>query len=642
MAIERMKKLRLMVVRSNKDALLKELVRRGCVEFSEIEGEIQDSDFKNLVTRESSGLMTFKAQHTALVGAVDILDRHMPEKKPMLSAKPEVGEDVLLDDSGVSAACAVAEEISSNEDRIKRIGAEESRQRSNIDALTPWAKLDLSLETTGTERCSVMLGTVPGSTDFAAMESALAAVTEEAELFLVEEDKTQKYLALVCMKEEHAAVIECMRSFSFSAAPVGGMTGTARECIAAAGKELDKLAREKADCLLNIGALADHRNELKLAADVVSTKIARAEAEDKLYGLNSVVFMQGWLPADREAEMSEVFDRFECAWETEDPDPSEYPDVPVQLRSNKVTNALNMVTNMYSLPAYDGLDPNPLMAPFFILFYGLMMADMGYGLLMFLAGFLISKKYAPKGTAGNLFGLMTLCGISTFIMGALTGGFFGDFLTQVVKLTTGGDFTLPALFTPLDDTLMILIGAMALGMVQIITGMAISFVRKLKNGQVMDAVWEELTWWVVFAGIGLMAAGMTSVVLYVGLAMVVLGPVLTNKGFGKITGIFGSLYNHITGYFGDILSYSRLMALMLAGSVIAQVFNTLGAIPGNIIVFLIISLAGNALNFALNLLGCYVHDLRLQCLEYFGKFYEDGGKPFKPLMADTKYVDITK
>ena len=243
---------------------------------------------------------------------------------------------------------------------------------------------------------------------------------------------------------------------------------------------------------------------------------------------------------------------------------------------------------------------------------------------------------------GEAPGLLVLCGISTFIMGALTGGFFGDFLTQVVKLTTGGDFTLPALFTPLDDTLMILIGAMALGMVQIITGMAISFVRKLKNGQVMDAVWEELTWWVVFAGIGLMAAGMTSVVLYVGLAMVVLGPVLTNKGFGKITGIFGSLYNHITGYFGDILSYSRLMALMLAGSVIAQVFNTLGAIPGNIIVFLIISLAGNALNFALNLLGCYVHDLRLQCLEYFGKFYEDGGKPFKPLMADTKYVDITK
>ena len=243
---------------------------------------------------------------------------------------------------------------------------------------------------------------------------------------------------------------------------------------------------------------------------------------------------------------------------------------------------------------------------------------------------------------GHMMGLLQLCGVSTFFWGALTGGFFGDFLTQVVKLTTGGDFALPALFTPLNDTLMILVGAMALGMVQIVTGMAVSFIRKLKAGQVLDAVFEEVTWWIVFIGIGLMAAGVTNLVLYAGLALIVIGPLVTGQGFGKIMGIFGSLYNHVTGYFGDILSYARLMALMLAGSVIAQVFNTLGAIPGNIVIFLVISLAGNALNFALNLLGCYVHDLRLQCLEYFGKFYEDGGKPFRPLAMETKYVDITK
>ena len=645
-----MKKLRLMVVRSNKDALLKELVRRGCVEFSEIEGEIQDSDFKNLVTRESSGLMTFKAQHTALVGAVDILDRHMPEKKPMLSAKPEVGEDVLLDDSGVSAACAVAEEISSNEDRIKRIGAEESRQRSNIDALTPWAKLDLPLETTGTERCSVMLGTVPGSTDFAAMESALAAVTEEAELFLVEEDKTQKYLALVCMKEEHAAVMECMRSFSFSAAPVGGMTGTARECIAAAGKELDKLAREKADCLLNIGALADHRNELKLAADVVSTKIARAEAEDKLYGLNSVVFMQGWLPADREAEMSEVFDRFECAWETEDPDPSEYPDVPVQLRSNKVTNALNMVTNMYSLPAYDGLDPNPLMAPFFILFYGLMMADMGYGLLMIIAAVVAMKKIKPREGSLSFCQLLLYGGISTFIMGALTGGFFGDALEQIGKIIgmPEGGGVLPSLFSPTNDVIYVLVGSMALGLIHLNTGMVINFVKKTKRGQLADAIWEEGALWVTLVGIVLFilkkanVAGVP-VVLIVGLVMVFYGGSRSAKGVGgKIMSVFVTLYNQATGWFGDILSYSRIMALMLAGSVIATVFNTIGSIANSLWLFIPVFLIGHALNFALNLLGCYVHDLRLQCLEFFGKFYEDGGKAFAPLRINPKYYNVSE
>ena len=225
-------------------------------------------------------------------------------------------------------------------------------------------------------------------------------------------------------------------------------------------------------------------------------------------------------------------------------------------------------------------------------------------------------------------------------MGAITGGFFGDFLTQIVKITTGGDFALPALFTPLDDTLMILIGSMCLGLVQIITGMAVSFYLKIKRGQILDAVFEEVTWWIVFAGIAFMALNITNLVLYAGIAMVIAGPIATQPGIGKITGIFGSLYNHVTGFFGDILSYSRLMALMLAGSVIAQVFNTLGAIPGNIIFFLIISIAGNGLNFALNLLGCYVHDLRLQCLEYFGKFYEDGGRPFQPLAINTKFVDV--
>ena len=188
--------------------------------------------------------------------------------------------------------------------------------------------------------------------------------------------------------------------------------------------------------------------------------------------------------------------------------------------------------------------------------------------------------------------------------------------------------------------MMILVGAMALGFVQIITGMAISFAKKLREGQVMDAVWEELTWWIVFLGLGLYLGKGFWPVLAVGGVMVLVGAGWNAKGFGKVTAVFGSLYNHITGYFGDILSYSRLMALMLAGSVIAQVFNTLGAIPGNIVIFIIISAAGNALNFALNLLGCYVHDLRLQCLEYFNKFYQDGGKPFRPLDLSTNYYDV--
>ena len=251
------------------------------------------------------------------------------------------------------------------------------------------------------------------------------------------------------------------------------------------------------------------------------------------------------------------------------------------------------------------------------------------------------KKYRPKGTSGELFSLLGLCGISTFIMGALTGGFFGDFLTQLVAIVSPGTvFALPKLFDPLDDLTMILIGSMALGMVQIVTGMAISLIEKCKRKKFLDAFFEEITWWIVFIGIALLALGKGAAVLYVGCALVLLGPIVQGKGWGKLTGVFGSLYNHVTGYFGDILSYTRLMALMLAGSVIAQVFNMLAAMPGNVIAFIIISMLGNAMNFGLNLLGCYVHDLRLQCLEFFNKFYVDGGKPFRPMTLDTEYVDL--
>jgi len=148
--------------------------------------------------------------------------------------------------------------------------------------------------------------------------------------------------------------------------------------------------------------------------------------------------------------------------------------------------------------------------------------------------------------------------------------------------------------------------------------------------------------WTAFLAGGGIALNMVTQGLIAALVVLVLTQGYGKKGIGIVTGILGSLYNGITGYFSDIMSYSRLMALMLAGAVVAQVFNKLGAITGNIFTFFIIAMIGNALNFALNILGCFVHDMRLQCLEFFGRFYEDGGKPFRPLNINTKYVDIEK
>jgi len=181
--------------------------------------------------------------------------------------------------------------------------------------------------------------------------------------------------------------------------------------------------------------------------------------------------------------------------------------------------------------------------------------------------------------------------------------------------------------------------------IQIFTGMAISVVKKVKDGEWQDALWGEGAWWaIIFGGVlAFLKIGNVAgypVLLIVGVLMLLYGATRGKKGFGKISGIIGTVYNGVTGYFSDVLSYARLMALMLAGAVIAQVFNTLGSVTGNVVAFVIVSFIGNMLNFVLNLLGCYVHDLRLQCLEFFGRFYKEGGRPFRPLKIQTKYVDV--
>ena len=649
MAIMKMKKLRLMAVRSRKDELLRELIRHGCVEFSELESQIQGSDVEGVLSRESSDAATLKSQLTSLNHAIALLDTYAPKKAKLLAAKPELEDLAFLDDTGLSGALKFAGAIEGYDARIKRISAEESRQRSIIDSLQPWLGLDLPLNTEGTERCGVLMGTIPAKQELAAVQAALSEVDEESELFQVNEDKRDRYVLLVAMKETIPAMQECLRGFGYSASALGGMKGTARECLSAANEALKELASEKEACAQSIVAEAVRRDELKLAADRVSTKIALAEADEKLYGTESTVVMEGWIPEEKEQELIQVFDAFGCAYETLTPTQEEYPEVPVKLKNNKLTNGLNMVTEMYSLPAYGSLDPNPLMAPFFILFYGLMMADMGYGLLMVIAAVVAMRKIKPRRGTLSFCQLLFWGGISTFVCGALTGGFFGDALVKIGQILgkPSGWGELPALFSPMTDSMMVLIGAMVLGLVHLNTGMVINFVKKTKRGQLADAIWEEGALWVTLVGIVLFALKIGNVagipvVLVIGLLMVFYGGSRSAKGLGKLLSIFTTLYNTATGWFGDILSYSRIMALMLAGSVIATVFNTIGAIANSFWLFIPVFLIGHTLNFALNLLGCYVHDLRLQCLEYFGKFYEDGGRPFKPLEVKTQYYNVAE
>ncbi len=651
MAIVKMKRLRVIALAAQRDALLSRLLRAGCVEISE-PAEDSEDNLRALMHRDASILPEQRAKLTGVTAALDALNRYAPEKKKLLSARPVVGEEEFLSEQALESALEAAQSINAAVARLGQLQARENRLSNQRAALVPWEELDLPLDFSGTAHVRASLFTCPPG-ELSALRQELADQAGEAELLEAGCDRENAYLLLLCHQEEAEAALALLRPHGCLPCVFKDLTGTPRENIRRIDAELEEIGRQRKAEEEAIAALAPKRPELKLCSDRLETEIGRAEARDRLLTNGTVLLLEGWCSEPGLPKVEKILTELGCAWEAEDPASEEYPSVPIQLKNNWFTRPLNMVTEMYSLPAYGTVDPNPYMAPFFILFYGMMMADMGYGLIMTLLSVIVMKKCRPKGaTMKHMIPLLGLCGVSTFIWGAATGSFFGDLLPQMAALIDPNTtFTaLPALFSPLDDAVAVLVGALILGVVQIFVGMGVSTAQKVKHGQIWDAVFGEVTWWVILIGAALMILNITPILLILGGVLLVAGSAYqaVQGGGGPVKivlmtlkNIGGALYNNVTGYFSDILSYSRLMALMLAGAVVAQVFNQLGVMTGNVITFFLIAMIGNALNFALNILGCYVHDMRLQCLEFFGRFYEDGGKPFRPMNITSKYVDVT-
>lgn len=646
MAIVTMRHLRLIGLQAEREEMLRRLQHLGCLEITEPEPASDDPLLEKLRIPEAAELQRIREQYTAVEQALQTLTDHTPKEKNALEPLPFIDEQALTDESQLADGKSAAErlnrcreELASLQSRSEKLAAEEAQ-------LLPWESLTMPLECATTEKVLIQMGTLPAVVPPEQIREALEAAGDLYEFREVSVDREHRYAVLtvhISQAEDHVAAVKAL---GWSRVAPGDRRGTAGENLATLRREQAELAERKAALEQEIAKYADQKPELRQLSDASRIEMDRGEAKGRTRETAETFLLEGWFPAENTKELEMLLDGCTCAWQMTDPVPEDYPRVPVKLKNNRFTGPLNMVTEMYSLPAYGSLDPNPYMAPFFILFYGIMMADMGYGLLMMAASLLVLKKKQPTGGNRNFFALLGLCGISTFILGAMTGGFFGDFIPQLVKLfnpeSTFTWFWQP-LFSPINDIIMVMLGSLALGCVQILVGMVIGFIYKLRHGEIAEALCEEAAWWVIIGcGVALGVTG-NKVFLWVLLAVLVISQSYGKKGIGgKIVGIGGSIYNHITGYFGDILSYVRLMALMLAGAVIAQVFNTLAAIPGNLIIFFVISILGNALNFALNLLGCYVHDMRLQCLEFFKYFYRDGGRAFRPVAAEPKYYRIAE
>lgn len=472
---------------------------------------------------------------------------------------------------------------------------------------------------------------------------------------VISRQKREMVIFCAYLKRDAREIEEALGLMGFSAPDfaLGGIPP--KEEIAECQRVKDKLKEEAEKLEDELMRLSKGLRNMELFYDKLLLKKERYSAFLSAQNTEKVFVLSGYVPAERVSELEKLLKERDCAMEREEPDEGEI--LPVAFSNNAFVSPVEEVTASYSMPSAEDIDPNPVMSVFYYWFFGMMFSDAGYGLLlMAVCGFLGFSKILEKQKRSML-RMFFWCGVSTTLWGIAYGSFFGDLIGTVSKVFGKGDTAFaPILIDPVNQALELLIIAIAFGLVHILTALGIKFAIRWKKGDKSGAVYDIGSWIAVLAGIAAFAAGTAmgmGAVKTIGLAVAVIGVIILVAMGGRdkksiVMRIFSgvlSLYD-ITSFLGDILSYSRLMALGLATGVIASVVNVLASLGGNspfgAVVFVLVSILGHTLNFAINMLGAYVHTNRLQYVEFYQKFYEGGGKRFNPLRLKTKYFDFTE
>ena len=409
---------------------------------------------------------------------------------------------------------------------------------------------------------------------------------------------------------------------------------------------IEKIKSEKFFIKEELAALEEGLNKLELVYEYYHNIYTRKLAKNNFLKTNNTVVIQGWIPVEKNEELSNIGKKVlgEDYYLTyEEVKEEEILNVPIKLKNNSLNKSFENITEMYSLPRYNDIDPTPLLAPFFLLFFGMMVADIGYGLLVLIGSLIALKAFKLEEKQREFAKFFFWLSFPTIAFGAIYGAFFGDLIP------------LPALINTKTDVTTILVMSIVFGVIQIFFGLGIKAYVLVRSGKPLDAFFDVGSWVITLASIGVFAFGKMNgneLVGNIGMWCMIFGMVLIvltqgrqmkSKG-GKIGQGLYELYG-ITGYIGDLVSYTRLMALGLAGGSIAGALNLIiGMFPGVALVIFgpIVFILGHVFNLGLSLLGAYVHTCRLEYVEYFGKFYDGGGRPFKPFKTLDKFIDIKK
>ena len=629
----------------------------------------EDEDFRKMDTAERK--TGFEKAAAAVDQALAILEQYAPEKKSVFSALE--GKKLISADEEMKVReerrdlLRIARQIYDLDREHAEQQAAVSRLTNSIESLTPWLGLDVPLKTTETERTVFFPGVMPGGTTAGRICEILeekAPDTAGADVHIVSRDQSTVYLGVVCLKEDAGAVEEALRGEGF-ARPAQVWDETPETEKADLEAEAAYMRKQAADTEEKIRALAKRREELQIVADYYRVRADKYEVLGELPQSERTFVISGYIPAavaDKVAE--KLMSKYDCMVDVEELKEDEEP--PVILKNNPFSANMEGVVESYGLPVKGEIDPTTIMSFFYVFFFGMMLSDAAYGVIVAIVCGILVWKF-PRMSAGmrKSLKLFFWCGLSTIVWGVLFGGYFGNIVDIVTEKFTGTKITPPALwFIPLNEPMKLLLYSLLFGVIHLFTGLAIKGYLCIKDRKYMDFFCDVVLWFMLLTGLILMLlpselfasiAQMEIVfpgwinTLAKGLAIIGAAGIVLMSGRGNknpalrlALGAY-DLYN-ITGWLSDVLSYSRLLALGLATGVIASVINQMGSmLPNNvigIIFFILIFIVGHSMNLAINLLGAYVHTNRLQFVEFFGKFYEGGGRPFHPFRENTKYAEI--
>lgn len=648
MAKLKMKKIELIALLTDSKKIIELLQRKGIVEIC---SNTDDELFKTNVTSVVSSFEKFKV---TAIQALEILDRYAPEKKAladMLNGRTEVDKH----DFGKGAM--ELETIMNSAREIVRcnrsiIDFENTISQLDVkcDTLREWTNLDVPLNFKGTASTSAFIGSVPFMISANEIEAKFPSGCS-AEVISSSKEQTNIFLILSKNSEEEAT--EALRAMSFI--PISIKENMIpKELLRSHNMEKEKLKKSIEQLKKKIIQLAENRQKLKFAVDYLQMRKDKYEALNDLGFTEKTFVLTGYIPEKYTLSLQkEIESKFTALITYSEPENGE--DVPVLLENSGFSAPVEGITKMYALPSEKDVDPTPVMSFFYYLFFGMMLSDAGYGLLMLIGTTIALKKFKLETSMRKTLTMFRNCGISTIIWGALFGSWFGD-IVQVV----GREFfhkeigSIALWFQPLDDPIKLLLYSFALGILHLFLGVAVSFRMTWKEGKKLDAFLDTVPVYLTVLGVAPLAAGILtnvpSALKTIGTYMMIAGVILlvltsgrhSKSVFGKFFGGIYALYNTATGYLSDILSYSRLLALGLATGSIASVINLIGTMPENTavkaVLLVIVFIVGHTANLAINLLGAYVHTDRLQFVELFSKFYTGGGREFAPLTTNTKYI----